>query len=301
MRRIAAAVAGLVIAAGAARGQSIEPRSYSPAPTGVNFLVVGEQVSHGGVALDPSVPLVDPRLTLTGPVLAYARTFGLFGRSAKIDVIAPLATVSGTAVYNGEPVGRTVTGLADPRARLSVNLIGGPALGLAEFRRFRPGTILGASVQVTAPLGQYDPSHLVNLGAHRWSVKPELGLSKSAGRWSFELQTGATFYGANDDFFGGHRRTQDPLYSVQLHTIYSFRSGAWAALDGTWYGGGRSTLDGVLNNDLQSNWRIGTTLAFPVTARHSIKLTASHGVLARTGGNFDLLGVAWQYRWGGGI
>jgi hypothetical protein len=60
-------------------------------------------------------------------------------------------------------------------------------------------------------------------------------------------------------------------------------------------------VDGVAHHDLQENWRVGATLAIPVTARHSIKLNASAGVLARTGNNFDLVGVAWQYRWGGGL
>ena len=43
-----------------------------------------------------------------------------------------------------------------------------------------------------------------------------------------------------------------------------------------------------------------TTLALPVDAYNSVKLYASSGVSARTGNNFDALGVAWQYRWGGG-
>jgi hypothetical protein len=42
-------------------------------------------------------------------------------------------------------------------------------------------------------------------------------------------------------------------------------------------------------------------LALPVDAHNSIKLYASSGVAARTGNNFDLIGIAWQYRWGGGL
>ena len=60
-------------------------------------------------------------------------------------------------------------------------------------------------------------------------------------------------------------------------------------------------MNGELNRDLQQNWRVGGTLAFPIDARNSIKLYASTGVSARTGNSFDLLGIAWQYRWGGGL
>ena len=60
-------------------------------------------------------------------------------------------------------------------------------------------------------------------------------------------------------------------------------------------------VDGALNRDLQQNWRVGGTRAFPLDRANSIKLYVSSGVSARTGNNFDLAGVAWQYRWGGGL
>ena len=60
-------------------------------------------------------------------------------------------------------------------------------------------------------------------------------------------------------------------------------------------------IDGVRGNDLQKNWRIGGTLALPVDIHNSIKLYASSGVSARTDNSFDLVGIAWQHRWGGGL
>jgi len=41
--------------------------------------------------------------------------------------------------------------------------------------------------------------------------------------------------------------------------------------------------------------------AFPVDAHNSVKLYVSSGVSARTGNSFDLIGIAWQYRGGGGL
>lgn len=121
------------------------------------------------------------------------------------------------------------------------------------------------------------------------------------GRLTTELAAGVVFFTDNDDFLDGSRREQDPLYAVQAHLIYSFRPGLWAALGGTWYGGGRTTVDGVRNDDRQDNTRLGATLALPVSRHHSIKLHASTGVSVRTGGDFDSVGVAWQVRWGGGL
>ena len=71
--------------------------------------------------------------------------------------------------------------------------------------------------------------------------------------------------------------------------------------DTTYFTGGRTTLGGTQSNDLQQNWRLGATLAFPVDPHNSIKLYASSSVSARTVNNFDLLGIAWQHRRGGGL
>jgi hypothetical protein len=121
------------------------------------------------------------------------------------------------------------------------------------------------------------------------------------GAWTFESKLAAAIYTDNNDFFGGKHRSQDPIYSAQGNAIYSFANGAWVSLDATYYAGGRTTLDGVRGDDLQQNWRVGATLALPVDARNSVKLYASSGVFARTGNNFDAVGIAWQHRWGGGL
>ena len=304
LRSLAPAVALSCVLTGfawPAGAQEIEPRAYSNAPIGVNFLVAGYAYTRGGVSSDTALPLSNPELTTSNAVVGYARVLELWGQSAKFDVIAPLTALSGSADFNGEPLDRDISGLGDPKFRLSVNFFGAPALSLKEFAGFKQDLIVGASLQVSAPAGQYDDSRLVNLGTNRWSVKPELGVSQALGRWTLEGTAAITLYTDNNDFYQNTTRSQDPLYSLQAHVIYGFRSGVWGSLDGTYFAGGRTTLDGTLNNDLQQNWRVGATLAFPVNARNSIKLYGSSGVSARTGNSFDLVGLAWQYRWGGGL
>lgn len=295
-----ALVATPTIVASIASAQSIEPRAYSNAPVGVNFLIAGYAYTRGGLAFE-SLPITDARLHTSSGVLAYARALDLWGTSGKLDVIVPYQWLSGSADYAGEPTQRTVNGFADPLFRLSVNLYGAPALGLEDFRHYVQDLIVGASLQVSAPCGQYDDRRVVNIGTNRWAFKTEVGLSKAFGPWTFEAQASATFYTENSDFYGGNTRTQDPVYSIQGHGIYAFASGTWVSVDATWFAGGRSTLNGAMNNDLQQNWRVGATVAVPVDVHNSIKFYASSGVSARTGNNFDLIGIAWQYRWGGGL
>ncbi len=284
-----------------AHAQEIEPRAYSNAPIGVNFLIAGYAYTEGAVPFDTSLPVKNANLKTSSAVLAYARVLDLWGKSAKFDAILPYTWLSGSAERAGEPVERNVSGFADPRFRLSVNLYGAPALTLKEFKNYEQDLIVGASLQVSVPSGQYDPSKLVNIGTNRWFFKPEVGVSQALGPWTLEAQAAAQFFTDNDDFFRGNTRSQDPIYSLQGHVIYGFRSGIWASFDVSYLNGGRTTINGKLNEDLQQNWRVGGTLAFPVDVHNSIKLYASSGVSARTDNNYDLFGIAWQYRWGAGL
>jgi hypothetical protein len=284
-----------------AHAQDIEPRAYSNAPVGVNFLIAGYAYTRGGLAFDSSLPLSNPNLRTSSAVVSYATVLDLWGKSAKFDVIAPYTWLSGSADYKGEPVERIVDGLSNPAFRLSVNLYGAPALTLNEFADWEQDVIVGVSLRVSPPLGQYDASRLVNIGTNRWSFKPEVGVSKAVGPWTLEIAAAAMFFTDNDDFFGGNSLSQEPIYSLQGHLVYGFRSGIWVSVDATYFAGGRTTLNGDQNNDLQQNWRFGGTVAVPVDRANSVKFYLSTGLSARTGNEYDLVGVAWQYRWGGGL
>ncbi len=284
-----------------AMAQDIEPRAFSNAPVGVNFLIGGYSYTRGGLSLDPALPVSDAHLSTSSAVLAYARVLDLWGMSAKFSAIAPYTWLSGSAIYRGQPVERTVNGLNDAMFKLSVNFFGAPALTLKEYASYQQDLIIGASLFVSVPVGQYDSTRLINLGSNRWTVRPELGLSKAVGPLTLELAAGTTFFTENTDFFNGNRRSQDPIYSIQGHAIYSFGSGVWGSLDATWYTGGQTAINGAANSDLQRNWRVGTTLSFPLSANYSVRLYGSSGVYARTHNNYDLIGISLQYRWGGGL
>ena len=290
-------LAGSFLAVAPAWSADIEPRAYSNAPVGINFLIAGYAYSDGGLSTDPASPIQDARLQINTGLVAYARTLSLWGKSGKFDVTLPYSDLSGTALVNGNPAERQVTGFNDPRFRVSVNFIGAPALSKQEFASYRQDLIVGGSLQVAAPLGQYDPDRLVNIGTNRWFFKPEVGISKALGAFTLEFSTAVYFYTTNDDYFGGKTLEQDPVSSTQAHVIYSFGRGVWAALHGTYDYGGRTTIDGVRDDEVMGNSRLGATLALPVNRNNSIKLYASTGTATRTGSDYDLAGIAWQYRW----
>jgi hypothetical protein len=297
---VLAMIALLFVAAQAHAGE-IEPRAYVNAPVGINFLLAGYAYSDGGLSTAGSSPLKDAQLQMNTGVLAYARTLDIWGKSGTFDAILPYSQLSGSAMVAGQPRERNVSGLNDPLFRFSVNFYGAPALSLQEFANYQQNVIIGASVQVSAPLGQYDKDKLVNLGNNRWFVKPDMGISKAWGALTIELSTGVYFFSTNDDYFGGKTLEQDPVCSTQVHVTYSLGRGVWAALSGTYDYGGRTTVDGVRRDDLQKNSRVGATLALPVNRKNSIKLFASSSVSTSSGSDFNLFGIVWQYRWGGGL
>jgi hypothetical protein len=299
-RCVMISVAATLAAATGAQAQDAEPRLYSNTPVGLNFLIAGYIYSQGKLAFDPSLPIADAQFRAHTGAVAYVRSFDLFGLSAKADVIVPFSGFSADGLVAGRFQERNITGLGDPRFRVSVNLFGAPALSLKEFANYRHDLVVGATLQVSAPLGQYDNARLLNLGGNRWSFRPEIGISKAWGTWTFELAPSVTFFTANPDFASGKRFAQAPLFLVRGSIIHSFSNGMWASLDGSYFRGGRTTVDGVPGDNEQENIRAGVTLAFPVNRQNSIKFNASTGLYTRTGSDFTLVGVAWQYRWGGG-
>ena len=299
MRRACALL--LLAPVGCALAQSMEPRAYSNLPVGMNFLLVGYTYSEGQLGFDASVPLQDGRTRVHAMPLGYVRSLDVLGKAANIALVLPLVSLKAGASLDGTTeVEREVSGLGDPTLRFAVNFHGAPAMSAAEFARYRQDLIVGASLSVSAPFGQYDKDRLINIGTNRWSVKPELGLSQALGAWTVELAGGVTWFTRNDEFFNGNRREQEPLYSAQAHVTREFGRGFWAAASATYYAGGATAINGVARNDGLAGARLGLTLALPVDRQNSVKLSAAGGVYARTGSDFDAAGIIWQHVWGEG-
>jgi hypothetical protein len=292
-------VAAVIFLAGAggARAQDMEPRAYSAVPIDTNFLIGSYQRTTGAVSLDPSLPISNVKASINGGVFAYDRTFDLFGQTASAAVVLPYLEghLSGNVGGQGKQISRK--GLGDLVLRFTQNLIGNPALTPAEFAQRVPTTTLGVSVAIVAPTGDYNSQHLVNISAHRWAFKPEIGLSQPIGNWFVEGAAGVLIFTNNTDFFGGHARGQDPIWTFQAHAGYNFGPNFWLAADVTHYMGGRTSLDGVAGHDFQSVARYGFTLSIPLGDGFSAKASGGSWLTAHHGGGFDRIGLTLQYRW----
>src|SRR5262249_13129960 len=161
-------------------------------------------------------------LNVNAIVTGYVRSLDIAGRHGQVNVVMPYAWVDGTAKAFGAPIKREVDGFGDLSVRFSVNLLGAPALSLEQFKSYRQKTIVGVSMNVGAPTGQYESGKLVNISTNRWLFRPEVGVSHVIQKWTFELATAVSFVTHNNDFFpGGKTRAQAPIYSVQGGIVWS--------------------------------------------------------------------------------
>ncbi|MHC4116420.1 MAG: transporter [Planctomycetota bacterium] len=271
--------------------QELSPRAYWPAPKGTNLAVFGYMYLTGDVVMDPSIPITDGDSRMNTAFAAYLHTFSLFGRTANFLIEQPYSwgTTEGL-LFGTTPASRDSSGFNDLAVTLGVNIFGAPSMNLEQFQELRadPHPILGATVKVIAPTGQYYDDRLVNIGANRWAVKPELGyMFPLEPGLLLEFEAGVWFFGDDDDFVVG-KREQDPIYAGEVHLIKRFKPpGFWASLEYNFWEGGRQTIGGNTLDDVQRNSRIGGTIVVPVRKGQVVKFGYSKSIRHEFGGDYD--------------
>jgi Putative MetA-pathway of phenol degradation len=285
------------VMAAPALAQDLVPGAYVPAPVGYNLVTVGSSFNNGDLAFDTSLPIEQGHATIGGTALGFSRTLNIAGRFASIGMAGNYVLGHLDGLVLGQFREASRSGLGDPVVRLAINLFGAPAMTRQEFAASRSTTILGVSLVVGLPLGQYDSNRSVNIGTNRWSIKPEAGFSRRRGRWTFEGDLGAVFFTDNTNFLNGGTRQQAPIAAAQGHLTYTFRPGLWLAGDGNLWSGGAVTVNGV-EQDEQRNSRLGVTIAVPA-GRQQIRIAYSFGAFTTIGGDFQSLGLSYSYAWTG--
>ena len=280
--------------------QDLAPRAYVITPVHSNAVNLTWAFYDGGLNFTGSIPVIATgRYNVS--IFSYYHSLSFFGRSANITASLPYAVGNFEAAALGKQRSAYRSGLADLAVRFSVNLKGGPAMPVEQFSKWKQKTILGASLRVIAPTGQYAPTQLINWGINRWAFKPEFGCSRRWGNWVLDGYGGAWFYTANSaDFHIPHPalQTQDPIGSLEGHLSRDFGRGTWVSLDGNFWWGGVTTVDGIRNPATrQTSSRLGGTAAFRVSKHQSIKVSYNGGTYVRFGGNYQNVSLAWQYSW----
>jgi hypothetical protein len=293
------AILALFCGAELAVAQELAPRAYWPAPTGTRVFVTAYQHSEGDVLPDPTLPVKGVASTIDYLSLTYQQTFDWLGRTTNLQLNLPYAWGDSSGFVEGEFRTRSISNFADARARLSINLVGAPAMDGAGFQALRaePRPIVGASIFVSAPTGNWESGRVINTGGNRWGVKPAIGvIYPLRPSWLLEFEAGAWFFGDNDDFLDTTRE-QDPIMSTAFHVIKRLKPGFWFSLDFNYYWGGQSTVGGVERDDDQENSRIGATLVWPIKRGHALRIAGSVPLKTAAGGDFDTVTIAYALLW----
>jgi hypothetical protein len=284
-----------------AAAQDLAPRAYMITPVHGNAITLTWSFYDGGLNLNGTIPITGATGTYSVSTISLYHAFSFWGRSANVTAWLPygVGTFSGNVLGADKSVYRS--GLCDFGARFSVNLMGGPALEQQDFVKWKQKRILGASLKIVAPTGQYSPTKLVNWGINRWAFKPELGYSERWGHWVLDGYGGIWFYTTNPAYYAipePKPQTQEPVGSFEGHLSYSFTARAWASVDGNFWWGGVTALNSLPNlATKQTSSRIGGTVSLPFTKHQSFKVAYSHGTYIRFGGDYSNLQAAWQYSW----
>jgi hypothetical protein len=305
LAKLAVATAVISCAVNTARAQDLSPRAYVITPLHSNAITLTYSYYTGSVLFDGAVPVTGATANISVPVVTYYHALNFFGRSANITASLPY----GVGNYQGHVIGAEAhlyrSGLLDSVYRFSVNLKGGPAMPVGEFVKWRQKMLLGVSLKVVAPTGQYDPTKLINWGNNRWAFRPEFGYSQRWGHWVVDAYASVWLYTTNPEFFshnqffpGTQTQSESPVVAFEGHLSYDFKPRLWISLDGNYWHGGETSLSGVANPiSLQKSSRIGATASIPISKHQSLKISYNNGAYINYGGDYQDVSVGWQYSW----
>jgi hypothetical protein len=306
-RKLAIAAAFGLFALGAVRGQDLAPRACIITPVHWNAVDLTYSYFNGNVLFNGAAPITGATAKINLVTISYFHSLNFLGRSANFTASLPYreGNYHGTVNTVEDDVYRS--GLLDSVYRFSVNLKGGPAMPVDAYQKWRQKLLIGVSLKIVAPTGQYDSTKLINWGNNRWAFKPEIGFSRRWGHWLLDTYGAVWLFTTNQEFFshnqffpGTQTQSESPVGAFEGHLSYDVKPRLWISLDGNFWYGGETSLNGNTNlSTLQRNSRVGVTVSIPLTKHHSVKVSYNNGAYITYGGNYQNISVAWQYSWMG--
>jgi hypothetical protein len=209
----------------------------------------------------------------------YAHFFPMFDRTAMAAILLPMGRVSGDVTVAGRTFSQSVNGFGDPMLEFTINVLGPPAQkNIPDALRYEPGFSVDLLADLALPIGEYDSDQPLNLGQNRWYGRVGAPIVWQLGEWvpgrrtTLEFLPAVWFFGTNDDYVGQTLKT-DPLFQLDAHLTRDLTEHLWGSLDGVWYYGGRSSVDGV-EGEKRNNLGLGLTLGY--TINDNLNLTVGY-------------------------
>lgn len=276
-RRLATTILALTIFGPIFAFAQIPPRFYWKSLAGANAVPVIYQSLNGNAnPMDPAnFVSADAAIDANVAMVGYAKLLPLFDRTLTLAVLEPVGRISGETTIDGRLYNQDANGFGDPMLEVGFNLIGPKAImNIPDMLRYEPKFSLDLIVDVYFPIGEYDSDQALNLGMNRWYGRVGAPIVWQIGPWvpgrrtTFEVLPSVWFYGDNDDFVGQTLST-DPKLQLEAHLTRDFTGHFWGSLDTTYLAGGKSSLNGVAGDSLNT-LAIGLTLGYQITDNLSV-------------------------------
>jgi hypothetical protein len=229
----------------------------------------------------------DATLALAG----YARTFSLFDRAATAAILLPMGHISGDVTVAGRTSNQSARGFGDPMLEFDINVFGPTAQKtIPDVLRYEPEFSVDLLGDLAFPIGEYDNDQALNIGQNRWYGRLGAPIIWQLGPWvpgrrtTLEFLPAVWFFGNNNDYVG-HTLKTDPMFQVDAHLTRDFAEHFWGSLDGAWYYGGKTTINGV-SGDKLNNLGLGLTLGYQIN--DNMNLTFGYMSTINDNGSEDL-------------
>ena len=281
--------------------QFTDPHNYDNTAVGINALELSYAYAHSDASIDTSLIVAGASFNLNQGIIDYTRYFGLLHRLWWVEGTLPVAGLGGS--LSGTNISRSITGLGDSSYTLAALLKGGPALTVAQFENYKPTTIVGASLTITAPTGLYSSNKLLNLGSNRWSFNPQFAVSHPFGtgqKWQLDTYANAAFYTENSSYQRVTILRQQLLPGLEGHISYSVSDSLWASLDTRYSFGGDTFVNGVDQNNRQQNLILGSEVNISLNKQNSLVFEFAKPLVHRNGPTYTGFAVKYDYVWGKG-
>jgi len=277
--------------------QDLNPWVYGNLPIKMNAVALNYTFFSGNVLGDPGAPIQDFQINTNIVAAGFLRTFSFFGKLGRAQLIIPFSFMSGSLKFHGKDTSGSRTGFNDINLRLGVNIFGSPPLEIQDFRKFRQERILGASLVITFPVGQYYPEKLVNIGSNRWGFRPEIGISMRIGQFYWETYAGVRFSTKNSEYLVNKTLSQSPLYGMQMHLNHTFKNFMRIALSMAYINGGQTSVNDIKNDDYIRHLRSGVTFGMSFTPFHSLSLQLNTSLFTNVTLDYKSVNLTYNYTW----
>lgn len=240
------------------------PRSFLLSPkgvTGINakWLSLNQNLIPAGTAMVPGADIsVD-----VFPITLF-HTFSLAGQQAQVYAMLNPGSATARAKI-GPPIGPipvnqlSANGLSDGLIGFKVGLKGAPALSVIDFMKSPMQFSLFADIRYWYS-GSYSSDKLFNLGTNRATFQIGLPMAiplnkkRNNATW-LEISPSLKFFADNNDPARGSfakKVEQAPLLVIENHISHNLTPKFWGTLGLRFQQGGRTTVDGVKEDNNMS-------------------------------------------------